>query len=186
LSLELPTDIPIPRSRRSSTARFTRSTYRQHTWRSSSLAETSKLVASVSIVFAEPEQGSPLAKASSTANVPLSPSLVLSIPPEEVDGNAISPDVNPRNEDVEANIGATIGGLPAARPYPSHLTSPSFHTKPSLPNFPSNLPPRRRHRSCFRRLRVPKMATRKAHRRFLYKTGYCARRRCASGGIHIP
>ena len=70
------TEVP-PRSRRSSTYGSIRSTHsRKPTWRSPSFIKTTGATAAaaagVSIVFAEPEQGAPLAKAS--ASIPASSS----------------------------------------------------------------------------------------------------------------
>lgn len=69
-------------------------------------------------------------------------------------------DVNPRNEDEDTNISATIGASSAAQPA---SLFPSFHAKPSLTNFPSNPPPRSRHESWLSLITRPKgkMATRK-------------------------
>ena len=70
------TDIPPPRSRRFSTHRSVSSAYRQPIWRSPSFIKTTTGVApaaSVSIVFAEPEQGAPLARDSSRIPISGSP-----------------------------------------------------------------------------------------------------------------
>ncbi|KAF9523697.1 hypothetical protein CPB83DRAFT_862502 [Crepidotus variabilis] len=120
------TDHPtVPRSRRSSLAPSIRSVnFRQPTWKVKNTAP----ISAVSVVFAEPEQGTPLKSASRTL---LSTSPVVTTSVEEETGGSLQPDS--ARQEIAATRSTTTS---PTRPIAS-ASNLALNSKSSLPNLPS-------------------------------------------------